>query len=73
MGPLPVAILEHFCVHARTVVSTKMRGELDRAVDEIIVLHESADESNDDDRRHSGAAGKGNRVGRIILLRGKKG
>ena len=34
-----------------------MRGELDRTVDEIVVLDESADESNDKDRRRVGATG----------------
>ena len=67
MSLLPSVIFKYPYIDARRIVLADSLGHLHRAVHSIIVPHESADESNQDDRRirriHSGARIVGNKRG----------
>ena len=54
---LCVMILKNLGIDARWVVLAQMRGDLDGAVDHVIVLDISADESDDDDGRRRNRVG----------------
>jgi hypothetical protein len=62
MSFFPVMILENLHRHARRIVLPEMRSYLDRAVDRVIVLHKSADETDDDDWRSDRRSGDWRRI-----------
>src|SRR5271157_502302 len=60
-------------VHSRGVSLAQARRELHLAVDELIVLDEPADETDDDYGRHRGPHGRGNRLCKASLGKRKDG
>lgn len=57
MSFFPAVILENFYLHSRRVILAESRGELDFAVDSVVVLDEAANESNNNDGRRFGFGG----------------
>ena len=77
MSLLPSAIFKYLYIDARRIVLTDSLGHLHRAVHGIVVPHESADESNHDERCirriHSSARIVGNKGGTPCLLSARQG
>src|SRR5208282_2280527 len=72
-GFFPAVALERLHVHSHGVSLAQASRELHFAVDEIIVLDEPADETDDYYGRHRAAHGRGNRLCKACLGKRKDG
>ncbi len=71
-GLLPASILKNLDMHVRWAVPVQMRGDLDRAVDQVIVLDKSAYETDDDDGRRCNRAGCADWACRVRVSGGRE-
>src|SRR5450755_3588270 len=66
-GSFPVITLKRFHIHSQRISLAQTGRELYLAVDEIVVLDEAANETDDNYGWHGGTQGHGNRLWKACL------